>query len=273
MHGSELTASDVDDFLRTGFVRIDHAFPRALAEEARDVQGWINPADHGPGGHGAADHGDRAGGLRPASRLYPLDHEPMDEALGSPLLRSAFDRLVGPGRWRARSSPQAFPVLFASPADPIDSGWHIDVSFGRRDRDSLSWRANLFSNGRALTMMMLFSDVGMSDGPAWLRAGSHLGVARKLAAGSTPSPGMVELADDADEAADEWEMPAVGEAGTVYLCHPFMVREPPAADANHASMAEPPLLLAEPLKLGRPDGAYSPVEQAIRYALGGDWHG
>jgi len=33
-------------------------------------------------------------------------------------------------------------------------------------------------------------------------------------------------------------------------------------------MAQPPLALHEPLKLERPDSAYSPVETAIRLALG-----
>jgi hypothetical protein len=32
-------------------------------------------------------------------------------------------------------------------------------------------------------------------------------------------------------------------------------------------MAQPPLLPREPLQLNRPDGAYSPIEQAIRLSL------
>jgi hypothetical protein len=66
------------------------------------------------------------------------------------------------------------------------------------------------------------------------------------------------------------EVSAVGEAGTVYLCHPFLVH---AAQINRGTqprfMAQPPLLPAEPLQLSRPNRAdYSPVELAIRRALG-----
>lgn len=61
---------------------------------------------------------------------------------------------------------------------------------------------------------------------------------------------------------------ATGQAGDVYLCHPFLIH---AAQRNRAGrpkfMAQPPLLLREPCVLDRADGAYSPVEQAIRDGL------
>ncbi len=62
---------------------------------------------------------------------------------------------------------------------------------------------------------------------------------------------------------------ATGAAGTVYLCHPFLVH---AAQVNRGNqprfMAQPPLLLTEPLELNRPDAmSYSPVEVAIRRGL------
>jgi hypothetical protein len=70
--------------------------------------------------------------------------------------------------------------------------------------------------------------------------------------------------------ADRREALATGEAGTVYLCHPFLVH---AAQMHRGSqprfIAQPPLGLAEPYQLDRKDGAYSPVEMAIRLALRG----
>ena len=61
---------------------------------------------------------------------------------------------------------------------------------------------------------------------------------------------------------------ATGEAGTVYLCHPFLLH---AAQMHHGAaprfMAQPPLPPAEPFRLDREDGTYSPVEIAIRLAL------
>jgi hypothetical protein len=63
---------------------------------------------------------------------------------------------------------------------------------------------------------------------------------------------------------------ATGEAGTVYLCHPFLVH---AAQRHQGTtprfMAQPPLHPAEPIQLERLDGNYSPVEIAIRRALHG----
>ena len=61
---------------------------------------------------------------------------------------------------------------------------------------------------------------------------------------------------------------ATGRAGTVYLCHPFLVH---AAQMHRGAtprfMAQPGLAPSEPLRLHRLDAAYSPVEIAIRRAL------
>ena len=72
--------------------------------------------------------------------------------------------------------------------------------------------------------------------------------------------------------AERPEALATGEAGTVYLCHPFLVH---AAQMHRGSeprfMAQPPLHPAEPLQLDRVNGEYSPVEMAIRQALRRSW--
>ena len=69
-------------------------------------------------------------------------------------------------------------------------------------------------------------------------------------------------------APEESGIPNTGEAGTVYLCHPLLVH---AAQMHRGStprfMAQPPLHPAEPFRLDRSDGSYSPVEIAIRSAL------
>jgi len=61
---------------------------------------------------------------------------------------------------------------------------------------------------------------------------------------------------------------ATGEAGTVYLCHPFLIH---AAQKHRGTtprfMSQPPLSPATPLRLQRADSVYSPVEIAIREAL------
>jgi hypothetical protein len=80
---------------------------------------------------------------------------------------------------------------------------------------------------------------------------------------------LMQLAKRLDESANRPEVLATGEAGTVYLCHPFLVH---AAQPHHGSeprfLAQPPLGMAAPFQLERGDGDYSPAEQAIRSALG-----
>src|SRR5688572_2254962 len=137
-----------------------------------------------------------------------------------------------------------FPVRFPSPVDPGDAGWHIDVSFGTDTPDFMSWRANIHSKGRALLMLFLFSDVGEHDAPTRIRVGSHADIARQLAAAGEAGLTLRELAADGFAAsARRPVVAATGDAGTVYLCHPFLVH---SAQPHHGTqprfLAQPPLL-------------------------------
>lgn len=254
-----LTSAQLDQFIRDGFVRIDHAFPRALADEARAIL-WAatgcNPEDPRTW-------------TRPVIRLGDHAQPPFREAANTEVLRSAFDQLAGPGRWLPRGSLGTFPVRFPSPEDPGDAGWHVDVSFNYEHPDFFEWRANVHSRGRALLMLFLFSEVGEDDAPTRIRMGSHLDIARQLAPAGDAGMTLRELAADGFAgSAHRPEALAVGAAGTVYLCHPFLVHSAqPHRGTRPRFMAQPPLLPAAPLQLVRPDGAYSPVEAAIRLAL------
>ena len=162
-------------------------------------------------------------------------------------------------------------VRFPHPDDPGDAGWHVDLSFAGEDcdpneqRDFSAWRVNVTSRGRALLMLFLFSDVGEQDAPTRIRVGSHFDMARFLAPAG--EAGLSRLVLD-QMGAERPQALATGEAGTVYLCHPFLVH---AAQMHRGSvprfMAQPPLHPAEPFRLHREDGDYSPVEIAIRRAL------
>jgi len=256
-----LTAAQIDAFITDGFVRIDHAFSADLAAEGRAIL-W---ADTG------CDPNDPTTWTKPVIRLGNYSQPPFVAAANTPLLRAAFDQLVGPGRWLPQGNLGTFPVRFPSPEDPGDAGWHIDVSFGwdENPTDFLSWRANVSSRGRALLMLFLFSEVGAEDAPTRIRVGSHLDIARQLAPAGEAGLTLRELAaDNFAASAHRPEVLATGSPGTVYLCHPFLVH---AAQPHHGTeprfMAQPPLLPREPLRLDRADGDYSPVEIAIRQAL------
>src|SRR5690606_38039511 len=120
-----------------------------------------------------------------------------------------------------------------------------------------------------LLMLFLLSDVAPDDAPTRIRAGSHLDIARMLAPAGDNGLSLRELAANGfSETAGRPEVLATGEAGTVYLCHPFLVHAAqPHRGTRPCFMAQPPLLPAAPIVLKRDDGDYSPVEQAIRKAL------
>jgi Phytanoyl-CoA dioxygenase (PhyH) len=256
-----LSDAQVEQFIEDGFVRIDRAFPPELAEEGRAIMWRDLPCDpHDP-----------ATWTKPVVRLPGYGGEPFRSAANTPILHAAFDRLVGKARWRRRDGLGTFPVRFPHPDDPGDTGWHVDVSFPGDEcdpderRDFSAWRVNITSRGRALLMLFLFSDVGPEDAPTRIRVGSHMDMARFLEPDGEAGRSHMVLDD---MGADRPEALATGEAGTVYLCHPFLVH---AAQRHRGStprfMAQPSLDLAEPYRLNREDGAYSPVEIAIRRAL------
>lgn len=96
----------------------------------------------------------------------------------------------------AARDPRHLPGALPCPADPGDTGWHIDPSFGYEHPDFLEWRANVTSQGRALLLLFLFSDIGPDDAPTRIRRGSHLEIARQLEPAGAPGLTLRALAAD-----------------------------------------------------------------------------
>lgn len=254
-----LTAAQIETFVRDGFVRIDDAFHRQLADDACAIL-W---RDSG------CDPHDSSTWTQPVVRLGMYSQPPFVAAANTPTLHAAYNALVGVNRWQPCRSMGTFPVRFPSLLQPGDTGWHIDVSLDFDKPDFMSWRANVHSDGRALLMLFLFSDVGEYDAPTRIRVGSHVQIARQLAPFGTSGLTLRELAANGfDETARCPEAVATGAAGTVYLCHPFLVH---SAQAHRGSkprfMAQPPLVPAAPLNLDSDALNVSPVERAILQAI------
>jgi hypothetical protein len=256
-----MDAASIGQFIRDGYVKIPGAFPAATTHAARDIL-WRDTG---------CDPDDPSTWTRPVVRLGYYGQPPFREAVNTPVLHEAFDALVGRGRWLPRIDLGTFPIRFPSRADAGDSGWHVDTSFqgDAAPTDYFNWRVNVVSKGRALLMLFLFSDVGPADAPTRLRAGSHLDVARRLAPAGDDGMSLRELAANGfRESESRDERLATGDAGTVYLCHPFLVH---ASQPHHGTsprfLAQPALLPKEPFSLDRDQGASSPVELAIRLAL------
>jgi Phytanoyl-CoA dioxygenase (PhyH) len=254
-----LHQSQIESFIRNGFVKLANAFPREVAEEARAIL-WRDTG---------CDPNEPLTWTRPVIRLGHYRDPCFIEAANTPRLKDTLDLLVGPGRWLPCGSVGTFPVRFPSHEKPGDTGWHVDASFDYEQPDFMQWRVNVFSKGRALLMLFLFSDVGEQDAPTRIRAGSHLNIARKLLSAGQAGLTLRELAENGfDDTIHCEEVQATGDAGSVYLCHPFLVHAAqPHRGAQPRFMGQPTLLPAQPVLLEREDEAYSPVEAAIRTAI------
>lgn len=257
-----LNNSEIEQFIQDGYIGLNNAFPRELAEEARDIL-WTDTN---------CNPNDPDTWTQPVIRLGDYAQEPFRKAVNTPFLHNAFNQLVGEGRWLPRYSLGSFPVRFPGLEAPSDTGWHADVSFpGENEVDIFSWKLNIRSKGRALLMLFLFSDVSEAEAPTRIRVGSHLDVARLLEPAGEAGLSLIELSEKLDITSGRPEVPATGRAGTVYLCHPFLVHAAqPHKGITPRFMAQPPLYPAEEFELYRKDNNYSPVEIAIRKGVGLD---
>jgi phytanoyl-CoA dioxygenase PhyH len=256
-----LTEEQREQFVRDGFVCIENAFSSAVAADARAIL-WRETG---------CDPDDPKTWTRPVIRIGDCAQEPFRIAANTPALHRAFDELVGCGRWIPRESLGGFPIRFPSAVDPGDTGWHVDASYASKEPVSsyFEWRVNFRSKGRALLMLFLFSDVGMEDAPTRIRIGSHLRIPSLLAPSGEDGMTSLELGIAAASATEGMqEALALGRAGTVYLCHPFLVHAAqPHGGKTPRFMAQPPLFPKAPFKLDRADGNYSLIEKAILAGL------
>ena len=251
-----------EQFVHDGFAKLENAFSQETAAEARGIL-WRATG---------CDPDDKTTWNRPVVRLGDFAQDPFRRAVNSPQLLASFDELVGVGRWVPRDSLGTFPIRFPHADDPGDTGWHIDASFPPDQGDSgnyFEWRVNLRSKGRALLMLFLFSDVGEKDAPTRIRVGSHLRIPKLLAPAGEEGLSAMELGiAGARETSGMQEVSATGPAGTVYLCHPFLVHAAqPHCGESPRFMAQPPLMPRVPFELERIDGDYSLVERAILLGL------
>jgi len=256
----QLSASEINAFISNGFVKIDNAFPRPIADECRAILWKATQCDP-----------DKPNTwTQPVIRIGDIGIEPFKNAANTPELHSAFDQLVGKDNWWPRMTLGSFPIRFPSKTPANDTGWHVDASFPGSDGSNnySEWRINVHSKGRALLMLFLFSDVAENDAPTVIRVGSHLDVAKILEPEGDDGLSFMELARKLNTLPKRKETLATGQAGTVYLCHPFIVH---AAQDHHGTtpkfMAQPPLLPKHSFDLSRPEDELCPVEAAILKAI------
>ena len=249
-----LTGAEIEQFVDHGYVKVRHAFSAEVG--ALCVAQLWDVID--------ADPDDRSTWTQPVVRIGGIATPPFVEAANTPRLHEAFDQLVGEGRWIPRGGLGTFPVRFPVAGDPGDDGWHLDGSFTGSKGE---YRVNLRSDGRALLMLFLLSDVGEHDAPTRIRRGSHLDVPALLTDCGDEGRDWMSLCTDAVRVSAERPVDlATGTVGDVYLCHPFLLH---AAQPHRGRL---PRILAQPPldPLGRLDLDHeppSPVARAIRRGL------
>ncbi|MCF0069422.1 phytanoyl-CoA dioxygenase family protein [Dyadobacter sp. CY261] len=251
----DLSPLQIDQFITQGFIKLENAFPTDLADQVRDIL-W---RDLG------INRNDSTTWTKPVIRLGMYSQEPFVTSANTSVLHRSFDQLVGVGKWLPCHSMGTFPVRFPSDEDPGDAGWHVDASFpGDNPANFWEWRVNVHSKGRALLMLFLYSDVSERDAPTRIRTGSHMDVARALRTEGEAGLSFMEIAGRLDAMPQRETALATGKAGTVYLCHPFLVHAAqPHRGKEPKFMAQPPLLLREELSVN----GNSPIERAIWRAL------
>lgn len=236
---------DVDAFVCDGFVKLEQAVPRAVADAARAVlwqQLGLSPDD-------------------PASWHQPVlwaadvtGAGPFGEIAASSRLREALDLICGAGGWLPRGSLGNIPVRFPVASTVDDRGWHIDLNTPLPDG---SWAVS----GRPHTVLLLtlLSEVTVDDAPTRIRAGSHRDTAAVLGEDALDAVEAGALVDAASVSRSV--RLATGLPGDMFIVHPFTVH---AADQHRGAaprfMAQAPVMLCTPLG----PGSESPLAAAFR---------
>jgi len=255
----KLTTEQISSFINNGFLKIENAFSAEIAADCRAILWKATQCD--------PDNPETW--TQPVIRIGELTLEPFRKAANSNILHNAFDQLVGKGNWLPRMSLGSFPIRFPSKEQANDTGWHVDASFAGEDASNyFEWRVNVHSKARGLLMLFLFSDVAEQDAPTAIKVGSHFDVAKILEPEGEKGLSFMELAQRISTIPAKEIMNATGKAGTVYLCHPFIVH----AAQNHYGttpkfMAQPPLLTKNDFNIYKTDTLHCPVETAILKGL------
>jgi hypothetical protein len=252
-----MNGDTIERFMSDGFVKL----PGAVAPDVIEACVALLWTEIG------LDPEDQGGWNDPIRWVGGMNQQPFVDAMNAPALVDACEALAGPRRWSARTSMGSFPLRFPSDVDPGGLGWHIEGSY--MPTGSETYWANVRSRDRALLALVLFTDVVDDDGPTRIRVGSHLDIPSVLLPYGEEGISISDCAADVETASTARSVVhAVGRAGDVFVCHPFVVH---AAQANHGPnprfLGQPAITAGDPYNWDRPDSECSPVEVTIKHAL------
>ena len=253
-----LSQGEIDSFVADGFVAVRGAVPGDVLR-ACQAEIWSALGDRG------VLRDDPSTWREPVVRINCPETEAFAAAGTQPVLWEAFDQLIGEGRWwRRQGVGGTIPARFPSQADPGDAGWHIEGSFDKGGDDkSREWWVNYRSRTRGLLALYLFSDVDEDSAPTRVRPGSHWDAAPVLVPAGEEGMPFTQAAPLAAEASAARPTALVtGQAGDVFLCHPFLVHAAswPHTGRHPRLIAQPGVALHDEFPLVPP---LSPVELAL----------
>ena len=261
--------ADVEQFLADGFVVLRHGFPREVADACRAaIAAHLGIPEADPPRVAQAELDAiaarlSADGISAETSGQPMVHiqhnftdDPFARVMTS-RVEDALHELMGPGRAALHRHSGWWPILF--PGFPGPGGWHVDGS---------DFHHHLTSPEQGLVTLFYFSDVAPGDGGTPIVRGSHRAIARLLAEVEPAglSPQELEARLPPVDVADVVELTV--DAGDVALVHPFVIHGlGPNRGRRVRFASNPRYQVTAPMQLARADGAYSPVEEAIRQAL------
>ncbi|HKN00804.1 MAG TPA: phytanoyl-CoA dioxygenase family protein [Candidatus Binataceae bacterium] len=248
--------SEIDQFIADGYVVLRGAFAREVADQCREfiwnqVPLWDDCTTYG----------------QPMVQIRKVFNGAPFDQVRSERLKSGLDQMVGTDRWQGPAGYGWWSLLFPGFQGP--GGWHVDGG-------DFQLTEKFTDHNHALVTLFLFSDIGPGDGGTAMVRGSHLAVTRLIGEIEEARPSTInweelKLKPEAAELmspAQDQIVHLTGEAGDVALMHPFLLHGFGANRGSRIRFACNPLFqLKEPPQLDRPDGAYSPVEAAIRKAI------
>ncbi len=284
-----LTETQVAQFERDGFVKLESAFPRESALAAQAFL-WERLAAKG------VRKDDQTTWVEPMVHIKEAYGDPVFQACQTDRLTGAIEDLVGRDRWAGKNQPTNWgwwPVNFAVGADKPwtvpTGGWHWDGSHFRHFVDAAD---------QGLLLLPMFSETASHGGATLIAAGSHRPVARLLAqhpAGidiheairlsNATYPWLAALTGQAESPEDRVAylmgqdgtsdtgqplrvVEATSSPGDVYLCHPFVYH---TASQNHSGvprfMCNRTTPLTERMSVHTRTVHSSPVERSIYHAL------
>jgi Phytanoyl-CoA dioxygenase (PhyH) len=254
-----LTRPQIEQFVADGYVALRGAVPRDVVHECQDVV-WRHLSSRG------IERDDRSTWMQPVVRLNTPEGGPFIVAGTSRVLWETYDQLLGENTWWKRQGVGGtIPVRFPSEKDPGDAGWHVDGSFDGPDGE---YWVNARSKMRGLLVLFLLTDVDELSAPTRIIQGSHLDVPRVLTPAGDAGMKFSGVVPRLPRSTFRRQtVSAVGAAGDVYVCHPFLVHAAtwPHRGAQPRMIAQPGVGILQPFALSESagDAELCPVEAAI----------